>query len=218
MRIIAGEFRGRRLDAPKGDGTRPTTDRVRESLMSAVHSARGGFEGARVLDAFAGSGALGMEAVSRGAASAVLCERDRGAADVIERNLRTLGLGRDTARLMRSDVLKRPPALLAGEPFDLVFLDPPYALAPAEVLDLLARLDEAGSLAQDVLVSYEHDGADDAAVEALAIERGWDVVSHRRFGDTAIDFLERADGGRRRFHLMERLCTVQPLYYIASPS
>ncbi|WP_302962827.1 16S rRNA (guanine(966)-N(2))-methyltransferase RsmD [uncultured Adlercreutzia sp.] len=194
MRIIAGEFRGRRLDAPKGDGTRPTTDRVRESLMSAVHSARGGFDDARVLDAFAGSGALGMEALSRGAASAVLCERDRGAADVVERNLRTLGLGRDRARLVRGDVLKRPPAPMAA-PFDLVFLDPPYALAPAEVFGLIARLDEAGSLASDVIVSYEHDGADDAAVEALAAESGWAIASHRRFGDTAIDLLERAGDG-----------------------
>lgn len=192
MRIIAGEFRGRRLDAPKGDGTRPTTDRVRESLMSAIHSARGGFAGARVLDAFAGSGALGMEALSRGAVSAVFCERDRGAADVIERNMRTLGLNRDTARLMRGDVLKRLPAPMAGAPFDLVFLDPPYALGAAEVFGLLGRLDAAGSLAGDVLASYEHDGADDAAVEALAVEWGWDIVSHRRFGDTAVDFLERS--------------------------
>lgn len=191
MRIIAGEFRGRRLDAPKGDGTRPTTDRVRESLMSAVHSARGGFDDARVLDAFAGSGALGMEALSRGAASAVLCERDRGAADVVERNLRTLGLGRDRARLVRGDVLKRPPTPMAA-PFDLVFLDPPYALAPAEVFGLLARLGEAGSLASDVIVSYEHDGSDDAPVEELAAESGWAIASHRRFGDTAIDLLERS--------------------------
>ena len=194
MRIIAGEFRGRRLDAPKGDGTRPTTDRVRESLMSAVHSARGGFDDARVLDAFAGSGALGMEALSRGAASAVLCERDRGAADVVERNLRTLGLGRDRARLVRGDVLKRPPAPMAA-PFDLVFLDPPYALAPAEVFGLIARLDEACSLTSDVIVSYEHDGSDDGAVGALAAEAGWAIASHRRFGDTAIDLLERAEDG-----------------------
>ena len=76
--------------------------------------------------------------------------------------------------------------------YDLVFLDPPYALGAAEVFDLLGRLDAAGSLAGDVLASYEHDGAYDAAVEALAVERGWDIVSHRRFGDTAVDFLERS--------------------------
>lgn len=190
MRIIAGEYRGRRLEAPKGQGTRPTTDRVRESLMSAIHSARGGFEDARVLDAFAGSGALALEALSRGAASAVLCERDREAAATIERNLRTLGLSRETGRLVRGDVMRRPPAA-PGAPFDLVFLDPPYATAPADVFALIARLAEAASLAPDAIVSYEHDAADDAAVEALAAEAGWAVASHRRFGDTAIDLLER---------------------------
>lgn len=192
MRIIAGEYRGRRLEAPKGQGTRPTTDRVRESLMSAIHSARGGFEGARVLDAFAGSGALALEALSRGAATAVLCERDREAASVIERNLRALGLGRDEARLSRGDVLKRPPAPLSGHPFDLVFLDPPYATAPADVMAFVARLRQAGALADDVIVSYEHDGADDETVAALAAGEGWAIASHRRFGDTAIDLLERA--------------------------
>lgn len=191
MRIIAGEYRGRRLEAPKGQGTRPTTDRVRESLMSAIHSARGGFEDARVLDAFAGSGALACEALSRGAASAVICERDRDAAATIERNLRTLGLSRETARLVRGDVMRRPPAA-PGAPFDLVFLDPPYATAPSDVFALIGRLDDTGSLAPDAIVSYEHDAADDAAVEALAAEAGWAVASHRRFGDTAIDLLERA--------------------------
>lgn len=107
MRIIAGEFRGRKLDAPRGDGTRPTTDRVRESLMSALVSLRDGLDGAVVLDAFAGSGALSLEALSRGADTAVLCERDRDAAAVIERNISALRLGHDRARLVRGDVLKR---------------------------------------------------------------------------------------------------------------
>ncbi|MEC4175530.1 16S rRNA (guanine(966)-N(2))-methyltransferase RsmD [Adlercreutzia sp. R7] len=192
MRIIAGEYRGRRLEAPRGQGTRPTTDRVRESLMSVIHSARGGFDGAVVLDAFAGSGALSLEALSRGAVSAVLCERDREAASVIERNVRALGLGRDEARLVRGDVLRRPPMPASGKPFDLVFLDPPYALAAAEVFALLARLSDAGALAVDAIVSYEHDGADDAAVRVLAAGAGWSIASHRRFGDTAIDILERS--------------------------
>ena len=191
MRIIAGEYRGRRLDAPKGQGTRPTTDRVRESLMSALHSARGGFAGAVVLDAFAGSGALALEALSRGADRAVLCERDREAAGVIERNLRTLGLSPDRARLMRADVVKRPPAA-GNAPFDLVFLDPPYALGATEVFDLIARLDEAGSLAADVILSYEHDGADNDGVDARAASDGWAIASRRAFGDTVVDLLERA--------------------------
>ena len=92
MRIIAGEYRGRRLQAPKGDATRPTTDRVRESLMSALSSARGGFEGAVVLDAFAGSGALGLEALSRGAASAHFFEKDGVALRALCANVEALGV------------------------------------------------------------------------------------------------------------------------------
>lgn len=113
MRIIAGEYRGRRLQAPKGDATRPTTDRVRESLMSALSSARGGFEGAVVLDAFAGSGALGLEALSRGAASAHFFEKDGVALRALCANVEALGvptLGAGArARLHRADVLERPP-------------------------------------------------------------------------------------------------------------
>lgn len=215
MRIIAGEYRGRRLDAPKGQGTRPTTDRVRESLMSALHSARGGFTGAVVLDAFAGSGALALETLSRGADRAVLCERDREAVGTIERNLRTLGLSSDRARLMRTDVVKRPPAA-GGAPFDLVFLDPPYALGATAVFDLIGRLDRAGSLAADVIISYEHDGADNDAVDVRAAADGWALASRRAFGDTVIDLLERAaepeasaaeGGAQERFPvIMERLC------------
>ena len=158
--------------------------------MSALNSARGGFEDAVVLDAFAGSGGLGMESLSRGAAAAIFCEQGREAASVIERNLRTLGLGRERARLVRGDVLKRLPMPMADGPFDLVFLDPPYALAPSEVLGFMGRLREAGLLAPAAIVSYEHDGADDDTVEALAAERSWRIFSHRRFGDTAIDLME----------------------------
>ena len=92
MRIIAGEFRGRTLKAPKGEGTRPTTDRVREAMMSTVHSARGGFDDAVVLDAFAGSGALGLEALSRGARSVQFCERGGEALRALNANVRLLGL------------------------------------------------------------------------------------------------------------------------------
>lgn len=191
MRIIAGEFRGRKLDAPRGDGTRPTTDRVRESLMSALVSLRDGLDGAVVLDAFAGSGALSLEALSRGADTAVLCERDRDAATVIERNIAALRLGRDRARLVRGDVLKRGAAAPGRRPFDLVFLDPPYATDPAEIFGLLGRLDAAGALARDPIVSYEHDASDDDAVETLAETSGYEIASRRHFGDTTLDLLER---------------------------
>lgn len=199
MRIIAGEHRGRRLAAPKGEGTRPTTDRVRESLFSALASARGGFEGAVVLDAFAGSGALSLEALSRGAAFACLCERAASASKVIAQNVETLGLDGRRARVVRGDVLKasvpRPPASAGIEGYDLVFLDPPYALAAEDVLGFAASLDERGLLQREALVVYEHDSADaaavDAALERSLVPRGFALATRRAAGSTTVDILRR---------------------------
>ena len=168
MRIIAGEHRGRVLKAPKGDGTRPTTDRVRESLMSMLASARGGFEGAVVLDAFAGSGALALEALSRGADRACLVERDGAAAKVVEANARLLDYGPDRVRVRRADVLKAAVPSV-GTPYDLVFLDPPYAVEAAE----------------------EHDAAASAAVDELTEAAPFAVATRRAWGDTVIDLLRR---------------------------
>lgn len=195
MRIIAGEHRGRVLKAPKGDGTRPTTDRVRESLMSMLASARGGFDGAVVLDAFAGSGALALEALSRGADRACLVERDGAAAKVVEANVRLLGYGPDRARVRRADVL-RAGAPRLGAPYDLVFLDPPYATEPADVLALVERLDAAGQLAPDVIITYEHDADASALVDDLAAPTCFRVVTRRAWGDTVIDLLRRDLGQR----------------------
>ncbi|WP_165173395.1 16S rRNA (guanine(966)-N(2))-methyltransferase RsmD [Adlercreutzia sp. ZJ242] len=190
MRIIAGEHKGRRLVAPKGRGTRPTTDRVRESLMSALVSACGGLEGAVVLDAFAGSGALALEVMSRGGALACLCECDRGALKAIEENVRALGYGRDQVRVCRTDVLKSGAPRLR-EPYSLVLLDPPYALEAREVLGVVGRLATAGALAPGAVVSYEHGAASNAAVEEAAAASGLSLASRRAYGDTVIDLLER---------------------------
>lgn len=187
MRIIAGAHRGRPLKAPKGTGTRPTTDRVRESLMSMVSSARGGFEEAVVLDAFAGSGALGLEALSRGAERAVFCEMDRNALGPLADNIAALGYDGRAAALAKGDVLKRPP--VACGPYNLVFLDPPYALAPEDVLAFLETLREAGVLTPDVLVSYEHSTKTDAALDALLESSPWQSTTRRHWKDTSIDFL-----------------------------
>ena len=186
MRIIAGDHRGRRLVAPKGMGTRPTTDRVRESLMSMVSSARGGFDAAVVLDAFAGSGALGLEALSRGAERCVFCEMDRNALSALTANIAALS-AEGSARVARGDVLKRPPCSLG--PFDLVFLDPPYALGPQAVLELLETLRQAGALDGDVLVSYEHSTASDGPLDACLEGTVWERVNRRHWKDTSIDFL-----------------------------
>jgi 16S rRNA (guanine966-N2)-methyltransferase len=122
VRIIAGTWRGRPLEAPLGMSTRPTADRVRETLFSMLASRLGSFEDLRVADLFAGSGALGLEALSRGAASATFVENDPAAGAAIRRNAAKLG-AEDRVRMLGSSAL----ALFRSEPFDLIFADPPYA-------------------------------------------------------------------------------------------
>lgn len=149
-RIIAGVARGRRLKVPRGP-TRPTTDRVRESLFARLEHLLGGFAGARVLDLFAGSGALGLEAASRGAEVVVLVERDRSAAAVARANREVVGVG--GVRVVAAPVS----GFLAGpaEPFDLVLADPPYAMPGPEVESHLDRLVRGGWLAGDAVVVVE---------------------------------------------------------------
>jgi 16S rRNA (guanine966-N2)-methyltransferase len=149
-RIVAGEVGGRRLAVPPGDRTRPTSDRAREALFGSL-SALLELTGARVLDLYAGSGAVGLEAVSRGAAAALLVDSDARAAATATANAAALGLaGRATVRRDRVErVLAGPPA-----PYDLVFADPPYALAGDELDRILDRLAE-GWLAPDAVVVVE---------------------------------------------------------------
>lgn len=184
MRIIAGEHRGRSLKSLKGDATRPTTDRVREALMSALVSARGPFDGARVLDAFAGSGALGLEALSRGADYALFCEQGRDAARVVEGNIASLKIPPARASVRKGDAFTLP--TLACEPFDLVFLDPPYAYEPERVLGLVTALDEAGLLAPGALVCYEHAKKDKRRVEQACDALEYRVVFSKDYGDTSL--------------------------------
>ena len=140
MRIIAGQWRGRPLAAPKGDATRPTADRTRETLFSMLTSRLGSFEGLAVGDFFAGSGALGLEALSRGAASCLFVERDRDAVAALRTNAEKLGLARPDIR--QNDVLALGKA---SAPLDVIFMDPPYGTgAGAVALDKLGRLGWVG--------------------------------------------------------------------------
>lgn len=122
MRIISGEWRGRPIEPPPGTGTRPTADRVREALFSMLASRLGSFEELRIADLFAGSGALGLEALSRGAASATFVENDPKAAAILKRNAEKLG-ATERVRLLARSALTLP----RSEPFDLILADPPYA-------------------------------------------------------------------------------------------
>ena len=176
-RIVAGSAGGRRLAVPPGRGTRPTADRVREALFSSLHALRGTLDGARFADLYAGSGAVGLEALSRGAATALLVESDPGAVAVIRGNLRTVGLaGGEVLRGKVERVVAAPPPSGA---FDVVFADPPYATDDATVEQVLAALVRNGWLADGATVVLERAtrGAPLRWPEAVVAER------ERRYGE-----------------------------------
>ncbi|MFR7746519.1 MAG: 16S rRNA (guanine(966)-N(2))-methyltransferase RsmD [Eggerthellaceae bacterium] len=189
MRIIAGEFRGHPLKSLKGLDTRPTTDRVREALMSSVFSARHGFAGERVLDAFAGSGALGLECLSRGAEFALFCEQNYQAFRIIEENIKALKLDSSRYRIRRGDTFTLPQVHLA--PFDLLFFDPPYAFEAQTVIDLIASLDAAGLVVENALLYYEFAKKDKQSVLDACVALEYSTVSCRDYGDTSIITLRK---------------------------
>jgi 16S rRNA (guanine966-N2)-methyltransferase len=190
MRITGGTFRSRALRAPHGQATRPTSDRVREALFGILTSAAA-IDSARVLDLYAGSGALGLEALSRGAAGATFVEAARPALDAIRRNVEALGVG-DRVRVVGVEVRPSAPALARiarGGPFDLVLADPPWALAETgEPLRVLAELARLGAFKETTTIVLEH-----AARSALDADAKILLpVETRRYGDTALTFYKPA--------------------------
>ena len=170
MRIVAGTARGRRIEAPSGRDIRPTTDRVREATFNALTS-MGVIEGATVLDLFAGSGALGLEALSRGALHATFVDADRRTAALVERNVATLGFG-ERARVVVADARARAGTF---EPVDVAFCDPPYAF------------DDWGALLGDlraVTVVAESD-------REIAPPAAWRLVRSKRYGSTFVTILSQ---------------------------
>jgi 16S rRNA (guanine966-N2)-methyltransferase len=151
-RIVAGAARGRRLAVPPGRSTRPTSDRAREGLFSALEAALGSLAGARVLDLYAGSGAVGLEAASRGAAAVTLVESDRRAADVVRANAAVVAP--DRARVVAAPVFRWLQGA-TGPAYDVVFLDPPYDLPNATVMAVLTGLAERSLLGPGAIVVLE---------------------------------------------------------------
>jgi 16S rRNA (guanine966-N2)-methyltransferase len=168
MRVVAGEFKGRRLRMPKGAPTRPTADRVREALFSML----GDVSGARVLDLYAGSGALGIEALSRGAEAAVFVERDARAAAAIQANLDTVGAEAEVSREDALAFVKRD-----RRSFDLVFCDPPYDSGPRIAGRLAERL--PALLSKDARIVTESD-------KRHPLELPFPLLRERTYGDTRI--------------------------------
>lgn len=182
-RIVAGAWGGRTLQVPKS-GTRPTSERVREAVFSRL-DALGAVEDARVLDVFAGSGALGLEALSRGAASAVFVEIAGGSAKVIRANIAALGArGQTTVEVC--DGARFVTGLGVSDRFDLVFLDPPYALASYVITEVLAGL--TAHLAPEGLMVLETS----KQYAAPEIPSGLMVSATKTYGDTLVNFLELA--------------------------
>ena len=190
MRIIAGEWRGQRLEEPRGgEVTRPTTDRAREACASMLDSALpDGIAGSRALDAFAGSGAMGIELLSRGAAFAAFYDIDRAAAALVQRNVEHVRCDRARYRVVTGDVLAAAArGRVPGGPFDVVLIDPPYALGTAPAEELVAALAAHGQLAPGALVLFERSVS---KTPELALP-GFGLLRSKRYGGTAVDLLVR---------------------------
>lgn len=191
MRIVAGRLKGRAITAPEGTGTRPTSDRARQAIFNVLEHAAWAepLQGARVMDLFAGSGALGFEAMSRGAAFALFVETDEDARGAIRDNADAYGIMGATRVHRRSaiDLSVRPGS--DGEAFDLVFLDPPYGKGPSSPNlgeQALARMIEGNWLKPGAIVVFER-GSDEPEIETP----GYDRLDARDYGAARVLFLRR---------------------------
>ncbi|PWI06839.1 16S rRNA (guanine(966)-N(2))-methyltransferase RsmD [Streptomyces sp. NWU339] len=178
-RVIAGRAGGRRLGVPPGNGTRPTSDRAREGLFSTWQALLGGpLEGERVLDLYAGSGAVGLEALSRGAGHTLLVEADARAVRTVRDNIRALGLPGAEVRPGKAEQIICTPPPAAG-PYDIVFLDPPYSVSDDDLREILLTLRSGGWLAEEAVVTVER--------STRGGEFGWppgfDAIRARRYGE-----------------------------------
>jgi len=177
-RVIAGAAGGRRLLVPPGNGTRPTSDRAREGLFSTWQSLLGGpLDGERVLDLYAGSGAVGLEALSRGAGHTLLVEADARAAKTVRDNVRNLGLPGAEVRAGKAEQVIRtaPPAA----PYELAFLDPPYAVTDDDLREILLTLRTGGWLAEEALVTVERS----TRGGQFHWPDGFEAIRSRRYGE-----------------------------------
>lgn len=176
-RVIAGTAGGRRLAVPPGNGTRPTSDRAREGMFSTWESLDGPLAGARVLDLYGGSGAVGLEALSRGAAHVLLVEADARAVRTIRDNVRAVGLPGVEVRAGKAEQTAAAPP--PGEPYDIVFLDPPYAVTDQDLCEILLTLRGQGWLAGQALVTVERS----TRGGTFPWPDGFEAIKARRYGE-----------------------------------
>ncbi|MGI5403184.1 16S rRNA (guanine(966)-N(2))-methyltransferase RsmD [Streptomyces sp. CA-135486] len=176
-RVIAGAAGGRRIAVPPGTGTRPTSDRAREGLFSSWESLLGTFNGVRIADLYAGSGAVGLEALSRGASHALLVEADGRAARIVRENVRALGLPGAEVRTGKAEQIVTGP--VPETPYDVVFLDPPYAVTDDDLREILLTLRTQGWLAGDALATVERSTRGGEFVWP----QGFEPLRARRYGE-----------------------------------
>jgi 16S rRNA (guanine966-N2)-methyltransferase len=179
-RVIAGTAGGRRLAVPPGNGTRPTSDRAREGLFSTWEALLGSLGKARIADLYAGSGAVGLEALSRGAAHALLVEADARAVATLRDNVRTLGLPGAEVRAGKAEQIVTGPA--PGDPYDVVFLDPPYAVTDDDLREILLTLRAQGWLTGDALVTVERS----TRGGEFTWPKGFEPLRARRYGEATL--------------------------------
>lgn len=193
IRIIAGDMRGRFIDVPDSASTRPTTNRVREAVMSSVFSLQGSFEGTSVLDAFAGSGAMGFEALSRGASHVLFCDEDSKVCSTLERNAASLKIPNNDYQISKRNVLSLG-FPRSRDPYDIVFLDPPYRVNGQDVFDLISRGKASNIFSDNCLFVYEHDEAMQGMLAEVVDldEYTLEVVSDRTYGKTIVTYLRFA--------------------------
>ena len=192
MRIIAGKYGGRKIDVPKGLEVRPTIDRVRESMFSSLISLCGSLDEASVLDAFAGSGALGFEAVSRGAKNLISFENNKRNYENLVENYQMLKDDDSNIKLLFADVKKAKfEHVCQNIKFDLLFFDPPYENLPSDVLDILKALIKVNAISKGAVIIYEHASKDsfDAYVELFAMD-GFSLVNSKEYNEVAVEFLK----------------------------
>ncbi|WEH39464.1 16S rRNA (guanine(966)-N(2))-methyltransferase RsmD [Streptomyces sp. NBC_01218] len=179
-RVIAGSAGGRRLAVPPGNGTRPTSDRAREGLFSTWEALLGTLDGIRIADLYAGSGAVGLEALSRGAAHALLVEADRTAVATVRENARTVGLPGAEIRPGKAEQTVGGP--VPADPYDVVFLDPPYVVTDDDLREILLTLRTRGWLGEDALVTVER------ATRGGEFDwpDGYEPLRSRRYGEATL--------------------------------
>ena len=177
MRVIAGKYKGRTLFSPKGDAVRPTTDRIKENIFNLLQFR---IAGAAFLDLFGGSGAMSVEALSRGAAKTVTVDNARESIALIKRNFEKVGVGKE-AQILERDYASAL-LYLRGSKFDFIFLDPPYRADFYE--NLLLSIEESGVLAEGGEVIFEH-----ATERPLELPMHWVTKDSRKYGSVTIDFL-----------------------------